>query len=137
MRSFSTTIAAALLVAGVIVGPPASTAEPVEKHRPSMGHPRPDADPGGRAIQGSTPQNAGGHNNDSFVPGATLAGYPVRRHYVPYPYGDGYYPRYSHSPYYHYPYGYYRGYLYPPPVYVPAERLYGPQAMRRFMGVGP
>ncbi len=60
--------------------------------------------------------------------------YGAYRHYPYSPYGYGY-------GYYRYPYSYpyysraYRGYYYPGPVFLPAETLYGPEAMKRFMGV--
>jgi Flp pilus assembly protein TadD len=49
--------------------------------------------------------------------------------YYGYGYGSGYYP-YAYS----YPY-YYGGPFWIPPVVMPAETLYGPQATMRFMGV--
>ena len=77
------------------------------------------------------------------------AGY--RNPYGYYPYGSynpyGYAYGYTSDPYGSgYPYGYSYGYTpyvpytpyawpYPPPVFMPAELLYGPQAMLRFMGV--
>jgi hypothetical protein len=58
-------------------------------------------------------------------------GYPYDPRYRPYyPGGYGYYPYYS-APY---PY-YYGPYVYPP-VYVAPDTLYGPRALRRFMGLG-
>ena len=58
---------------------------------------------------------------------------PYSYYYGPYrpyyPGGYGYYPRYVA------PYSYYGPrYIYPPPVAIPAESLYGPRAVRRFMG---
>jgi len=50
--------------------------------------------------------------------------------YEPYAYDAGY-PGYG----YPYPYPYYPPYYYhPPPLFIPAETLYGPQAVRRFFG---
>ena len=132
MRPLWTALAIALLAAGVTVGHSASAADPA--NRRSMGNLRFDDNTAGRAIQGSTPYNGG--NRAFFVPGATRGNYPVRQYYAPSPYGYGYYPSYNNGyyPQYGYSRGYYRGYFYPPPIYLPAERLYGPQAMRRFMG---
>lgn len=42
-------------------------------------------------------------------------------------YGDPYYDFYDYPSFY---------YAYPPPIWIPAENVYGPQAMLRFMGVG-
>jgi len=50
--------------------------------------------------------------------------YSYGRYPYSYPYPPGGYP-------YYWPY-YYR---YPPPVFLPAETIYGPEAMKRFMGV--
>ncbi len=55
--------------------------------------------------------------------------YPVYP-YGTYPYGS-YLPGYGYG--YVYPYSSYPYYL--PPVYLPAERLYGPEAMKRFLGL--
>jgi len=51
--------------------------------------------------------------------------YSYGRYPYSYPYPAGGYP-------YYWPRYYYR---YPPPVFLPAETLYGPEAMKRFMGV--
>lgn len=57
------------------------------------------------------------------VPYTPSYGYPVYPEYYPaYP---GYYPGYS---------GWYPPY-YAPPIHIPAEELYGPRAVQRFMGV--
>src|SRR5687767_5585880 len=50
------------------------------------------------------------------------------------PYGYSYYD-YPYWPYYD-PWPYYYGYYGWPPLFAPAESLYGPQAVQRFMGVG-
>ncbi|MDZ7617652.1 MAG: hypothetical protein U1E05_11645, partial [Patescibacteria group bacterium] len=49
----------------------------------------------------------------------------------PYPVSPGYYPVYPDY------YPVYPGWYspYPPPIYLPAEELYGPRAVQRFMGV--
>jgi hypothetical protein len=59
---------------------------------------------------------------------------------VPFYYGSGW-PAWGYgwnAPYYWYDGPYYPGPIVLPPLYLPAEELYGPQAMKRFMGIdGP
>jgi hypothetical protein len=78
-------------------------------------------------------------------PARTQARSRVYLYRQPYGYGPGYYggdylPGYGYGyGHYPYPYGYphlhWHGPLYYPPVYMPAENLFGPQATRRFLGV--
>ena len=118
----------AVIVATVVVGdcPAANPVFPQGEARRSTGNLRPSTPP----PQTPKPPPAAGHR------------YRHRPHYV------YYYPRYGgvyRDPYYHDPYGY--GYDYPYvypywrpryygwPVFLPAEMLYGPEAVKRFMGV--
>jgi hypothetical protein len=103
-------------------------------HRRSMGNLRPDHRTAGPAIQGSPPPRSERHRR-------WRPSHPVRPGYHPhYGHGYGYYypPGYVYDPYYVYPPPYppYSPYYwrYPPPVYLPAETLYGPEAVKRFMG---
>lgn len=129
-----------LLAAAVsgLVGAHVYAADAPDDARRSMGNLRPDSRTAGQAIQGSPP--AGSTSGGTAVVPGYSPGYPYSG-YSPYYRGYGYYPRdYGYYPYYPPAYRYprfYRGYLYPPPVYLPAERLYGPQALRRFMGAAP
>ncbi len=60
-------------------------------------------------------------------------------------YGRSYWYGYGYAPYYPYSYPYQYPYSYPPPtfmypyyrppLYIPAEQVYGPEAVKRFMGV--
>ena len=105
----------------------------VDDTRRSMGNLRPDSYTAGRAVQGSNRFSPGG-TRTVVVPQPYYGGYPHPYGYRPYyrsyrPGVYGYYPYYP-TPY---PY-YYRPYVYPPPVFIPAETLYGPRAMRRFFG---
>ncbi|NLD95457.1 MAG: hypothetical protein GX639_22630 [Fibrobacter sp.] len=64
-----------------------------------------------------------------YSPGYYYAPYAVYPGYGPYVYPYGYARDYYH------PRGYYhRYYVAPPPLFVPAQTLFGPQATRRFMG---
>lgn len=104
--------------------------------------PRPDdsrrgpGGPGGRpAIQPGAPAWREGYRGPVQTPTMDL----WRPNVVPYPvypyaplvpdpfWHPGYYP------YYTYPYPYY-GPVYLPPLFVPAETLYGPEVMKRFLG---
>lgn len=110
-------------------------------HRRSMGNLRPDHRTAGPAIQGSPPPQSRSHRD-------RRSHHPVHPgHYPGNNYGYGYYdqyypPAYGYDPYYARPYpGYsypaYSPYYwrYPPPIHIPAETLYGPEAVKRFMGV--
>jgi len=136
MRPLWTALAAAVLAASVISGQRGSAADPADDHRRSMGNLRPDSYTAGRAIQGSNSQRRASPGAVVPSPPVNQYQYPVRQYYVPYGYGYGYYsPYYGYYPRrYRYPRVYYP---YPPPLYLPAERLYGPQAVKRFMGVAP
>jgi len=133
MRLLLGGLAVTLLAATVASG--VRAADQATDYRRSMGNLRPEANTAGRAIQGSTPYRAPSRSR-VYAPSPV---YPYGSGYVPYGSGYGYYPPYQgyYPTYRGYPRGYYRGYLYPPPIYLPAERLYGPQAVKRFMGVAP
>lgn len=119
MRHFSTALAAAVLTAGGATGGHAWAEQQPDAAAPPQavqGDHQPDAD-----RQQGSPQTHGHH--------------PPYGH----PYRDPWYGYYFNDPYrYYWPYGwpYYRGYGYLPPLYLPAEELYGPEAMKRFMGLG-
>jgi hypothetical protein len=134
MRRTLTILALAAVVALVTAAPQAWAQEDAEDLRRSTGNLRPDSPTGGRAIQGSNRgQSAPGPS--VVIPPPAYYAYPRYRRYPGY---YRYYPRgsYGYYPYYGVPYGYrsYR-YGYRPPIFLPAETLYGPRAMRRFMGI--
>jgi len=123
MRRFVATMAAAVLAA--MLGGGWALADPPsrqDKPRPPLGN-------------NPHPVTRGNHND----------GVPRPHYYVYYPNGlNGYpYDAYGYNPYRGYGYGYgYDSYPYaspyyygPPPIFLPAEELYGPLAMQRFMGV--
>lgn len=128
-----------------ILPPLASAGESNDDHRRSMGNLRPDHRTARPAIQGSPPPRQRTDHDPTYVPP-----YPGQHDYA---YGFGQYPAYGHGPSYKYdrypsawdygPYHPRRRYRhprypywgYPPPLYIPAEALYGPQAVMRFMGV--
>ena len=86
----------------------------------SMGNKRP-----------TPPATQGPNRTVIVVPQPYYGGYGHPYYHGPhYPHGFGYYP------YYHAPSPYYRGPIVYPPIFVPAETLYGPRALRRFMGTG-
>jgi hypothetical protein len=123
-------VAAAVLLAALAQHAWAQDA--VNDSRRSMGNLRPDAYTAGRAIQGSNRVLRRGTPTLVIPRPQPYYGYAY-----PYYYGyDPYYPPvYGYRPYYRAPYPYYsRGYVYPPLIAVPAETLYGPRAVRRFMG---
>ncbi len=119
-----------------------------ENLRRSNGSLRPDSYTAGRAVQGS--RNHGTHGNQ---PGAAIqqphgGGHDAHQgrqgHGAVHNHGQfgngggyGYQPYYNpyYRPYYRYPTYYSRPYYYTPPVFIPAGQLFGPAAMRRFMGV--
>ena len=91
--------------------------------RRSMGNLRPGSQAAGGTARGS-------NQTILVVPQPYYGGYAYPPLYRPYhPGGYGYYPYYSA------PYPYYRPYVYAP-VYVAPDGLYGPRALRRFMGLG-
>jgi len=128
MRPSLLALAVGLLLATAIVAQHAQAQNEPDNTRRSMGNLHPDSYTAGRATHGS---------NRSTRPTNTVivAPTPYYPRYNPYhhrryqPYysgGYGYYPYYP-TPYYRPRYVY-------PPVVVPAETLYGPRAVRRFMG---
>jgi len=122
MRRYVAAFALVAFLAILAAGRYALAQDTVDNRRRSMGNLRP------------TPPAAQGTNRTIIVvPQPYYIGYgsPYYPGYRPYyPGGYGYYP------YYQVPYPYYRGPIVYPPIYVPAEPLYGPRALRRFMGVG-
>ena len=128
MRSAITSFALGLLLGLVAVAQNAGAQDPRNDHRRSMGNLRPDSYTAGQAVHGSGRISPQQRTRTVVVPQPYYVN-PSYHYYHGYP---SYYPRY----YGYYPqYGYgYRGYMYPPPVAIPAETLYGPQAVRRFMG---
>jgi tetratricopeptide (TPR) repeat protein len=145
MRRFVATMAAAVLAAMLAGGwaladPPSRQ----DKPRPPLGNnPNPviwggqqQAKPAAPAPKPPAKSAGDNHNHNDGV---------YRPHYygVYYPNGlNGYpYGTYGYDAYRGYGYGY-DSYLYgspyyysPPPIFLPAEELYGPLAMQRFMGV--
>ena len=95
--------------------------------RRTIGNLRPDSATGGGLAQG--PGQARGHRT-IVIPSPYYYGHGRPDYYY------GYRPRYyGYYPYYGYRYPYRRYYVHPGPVYLPSETLYGPSAMRRFMGM--
>ena len=104
---------------------------PPREQRYSMGNRPSVAQPSsGRSVVRAHHGSGGHHSSHYYHP----RHHGAHRHFPYSPYGYGYrYYRYPYSyPYYHGPY---RGYYYPGPVFLPAETLYGPEAVKRFMGV--
>jgi len=119
MKHFSRLCATAVLVAAVVSGGRAAA------------DPQPDTADTPHAVQGE----------DQRHPDQQQGSPPYHRPRPPYgyPYWDPWYGYYFFDPYgCYWPYGwpYYWDYVYLPPLYLPAEELYGPQAMKRFMGLG-
>ena len=132
MRPSVTALAVGLLLAIAILAQHAwAQAEP-DNTRRSMGNLHPDSYTAGRAVHGSDRVQPRARTT-VVVPQPYYHGHSYPHYYRPYrpyyPGGYGYYPYYVAPRPYYYP-----GYLYPPPVVIPAETLYGPRAMRRFMG---
>ena len=96
--------------AGILAADPPPATSPEAKPAPGA---TPDADkkPDARAAAGEKPKGT------SIIIG------PHRSYWYGYPPWDSWCPPYP-------PYWYY-----PPPMFVPAEALYGPQAVKRFLGV--
>ena len=95
--------------------------------RRSMGNRRPLS-----SVEGPAPHGNGANGvrlDDVIGPR-----HPRKHRYHGHRYRPHYYPPYGH-PYYVYPP--YYGYRYPyyAPIYIPAETMYGPQALKRFLGV--
>ncbi len=125
MRTGFTTLSLGLLFALAMAAQNAVAQDANDDHRRSMGNLRPDSYTAGQAVHGSGRVPPQARSRNVVVPQPYYV--PPTYHYYPR------YPAYYSRPYgYHPHYGY--GYLYPPPVAFPAERLYGPRAMRRFMG---
>jgi hypothetical protein len=120
MRKHVATLAIVGLLAIVAADRYALAQDTDDNLRRSMGNKRPTA-----------PATQSPNRTTLVVPQPHYGGYGHRyyRRYRPYyPHGYGYYP----PPY---PYYYRRPYVYPP-IYVPPETMYGPRALRRFMGTG-
>ena len=100
----------------------------------SMGNLRPEI------RQSQTPESLDSGSATVVLPNPHYPGYYHRPGYyygprAVYPgYGSYVYP-YGYASDYHHPLGYYHGYyVAPPPLFMPAQTLFGPQATRRFMG---
>jgi len=114
--------------------------------RRSMGNLRPDSRTAAAAIQGSPPPQSApapalpeitpedGHGGHPGRPGHAHGGGWGRPDYG-YGYGYGYdpYAPYGYPAHPYYPPSYWV-YPYPPPLYLPGEAIYGPEAVKRFMG---
>ena len=141
MRLFLALFASAAWMAVTASTGFAAADEPNNDHRRSMGNLRPDHRTAGPAVEGSPPPESA--RRRGWIDQRPLD----HEHYPPYDHGYWHhghrYPfDYGYDPYYAYPYPpyppyppYYWRYPYVPPVYIPAEALYGPQAVKRFMGV--
>jgi len=138
MRKLLVVLAGAVLVAGILGAERASAQQTSNDLRRSMGNLRPDHPTAAPAIQGSYRHRyQRGQVQVPVVPGPAYNAYRGPQYYPNYGQNYGYYaPNYGYNPYYGYSYPrYYRGPMYYPPVYIPAERIYGPGAVQRFMGV--
>jgi tetratricopeptide (TPR) repeat protein len=120
----------------------ASAEERNNDHRRSMGNLRPDHRTAGPAVQGSPPPESWRRQARMHHRPAQPGHYPSYDSGYGYGHSGHYYsPGYGYDPYYvdpyrRYPYPAYPPYYwrYPPPLYIPAETLYGPEAVKRFMG---
>lgn len=143
MRLFFVTFGVIATVFG-LVGSPARGADPVfppRNARRSMGNLR--ANP--PAVRDAQPL-AQPRRPEMQAPrhGRHLYRHPPVGGVYRYPYSSGRYVYgydypydYRYDPYWpggYYPYPAYHGRYYLPPLYLPAEELYGPQAVKRFMG---
>ena len=139
MRHVLIILAGAALVAGVLGGQRASAQQSSDDLRRSMGNLRPDHPTAAPAVQGSNRYRyRRSQNRGPVVQPQVYNRYQYPAYYPNSGWNNRYYaPNYGYNPYYGYPYPsrYYRGPRYYPPVVIPAERLYGPQAVQRFMGV--
>ena len=115
-----------------------------ENMRRSNGSLRPDSYTAGRAVQGSRNGGTRG-NHPGMARQQRHQGGHVDRHghggvhnqgHFGQGQGYGYQPYYNpyYQPYYRYPTYYYSRPYYLPPAFIPAGQLFGPAAMRRFMG---
>ncbi|MGI6419965.1 MAG: hypothetical protein ACOX1P_30380 [Thermoguttaceae bacterium] len=147
--------AAALL--GVLIFSELALAQFADSTRRSMGNldPNPsrrsmgnlDPNPSRRSMGNLRPETRQSQAPESLDSGSATVVVP-NPYYPGYYYSPGYYyaPRAvypGYGPYYPYGYArdyywprghYYRYYVTPPPLFVPAQTLFGPQATRRFMG---
>ncbi|HUT88232.1 MAG TPA: tetratricopeptide repeat protein [Thermoguttaceae bacterium] len=139
-------LSAAILASAALFAAAASSNVPSDKpnddHRRSMGNLRPNDRTAGLAVQGSPPpgfnQDRGpadrGASQDrgGDLPGAQHAPYRGDGYRHPHHVGD-----YGLDPYYHTPRRRYWRLPYLPLIHIPAEHLYGPQALKRFLGLSP
>jgi len=144
MRLFAAILASAALfaVAASSNAPSNQSGTPDDDHRRSMGNLRPDDRTAGLAVQGSPPpgldrERGPAHRRASQDRPGDLPGHRHRAHH-----GHGYWyppcpPHYGLDPYCHYPRRRHWGYPYLPLIHIPAESLYGPQALKRFLGLSP
>jgi hypothetical protein len=95
--------------------------------RRSMGNQRPV-----RLAEG--PALHGGGVNSVRLDDVTGPRHRRRHRHHGHGYRPYYYPAYGY-PYYAYPPPYPYRYPYYAPIYIPAETMYGPQALKRFLGV--
>jgi len=89
------------------------------------------------ACMTPVPLSSAEPGNGSQPPGQRPSLATPGRHYVFYPPGWPYYGgAYPYSPYgyWHDPYPHYY-YPYPPPIFIPGETMFGPESVKRFMGV--
>lgn len=141
------------VLAGVLISSELAMAQFADSTRRSMGNLNPN--PSRRSMgnlrpeveQSQTHQPSGSGIGTVAVPSPFYPGYSYSPgyyyydpgyYYVPGAVYPGYGPyayRYGYPRNYHYPPGYYyRYYTVPPPMLVPSQMLFGPQATRRFMG---
>jgi len=144
MRFFWTLLVLAAWIAATASLDFASAEEQNNDHRRSMGNLRPDHRTAGPAIQGSPPPESSRRQGRMHHRPAHPGHYPSYDYGYGHGYSDPYYrPGYRYHPYRvdtftSYPYPAHPPYYwrYPPPIYLPAETLYGPEAVKRFMGGG-
>lgn len=142
MRQLLTAFGAAMLAVGLAASQYAwAQQKKPQDSRRSMGNLRPESDENSRRSMGNLrPESKTGDES-----GGTSQVVVPSPHYYRYRYPSytpGYYPYYyrggrGYYPYYAPRYPYHWGYRYYGPVFIPAERLYGPRAVMRFMGVIP
>jgi len=144
MRFSAAILASAALfaVAASSNAPSNQSGTPDDDHRRSMGNLRPDDRTAGLAVQGSPPprfdrDRGPADQRARHDRGGDLPGHRHRPHH-----GQGYWhppypPDYGLDPYYHHPRPFYWGYPYWPLIHIPAESLYGPLALKRFLGLSP
>lgn len=138
MKRWSTLVLSAALLAAIGPAGFAWAQRGSDDHRRSMGNLRIESRTAGGAIQGSGPPRSGLRHG---VPdrGYYHGGHGHRDGRCYSDYGFGYDPYWSYgypSVYPEYVYPYWPP-VYPAPLYLPAETIYGPQALRRFLGFPP